>query len=313
MSTSIDTHAPMISKRVKSKPAPWLTAQIKALMNDRDELYRKYRKSNLACDRRAYQDKRNQVNITLRKARSNYNKELLRESSTDPEKFWKNLKSIYPASSKDKQPCQSFDINGVKCSNVSQIVSGFRSFFSTAINAIKSQAMRLTNFTWRDQSSITSKTYETFRLKEVTPTEICSLIKKLKKKKSTGCDNLPVVFLKDAKDAITKPFTYLINLSIKRGVVPTDWKLARITPVFKSGSRSQFNNYRQISILPIVSKIAEKIIQKQLMNFLHPFLTCFLISILYPFFLKINCASIKHTFSPKLRGTLQFPISPKPG
>ena len=79
---------------------------------------------------------------------------------------------------------------------------------------------------------------------------------------------MPVVFLKDAKDAITKPFTYLINLSIKRGVVPTDWKLARITPVFKSGSRSQFNNYRQISTLPIVSKIAEKIIHKQLMNFL---------------------------------------------
>ena len=38
-----------------------------------------------------------------------------------------------------------------------------------------------------------------------------------------------------------------------------------------------------------------------------------LISIPYPFFLKINCAFIKHTFSPKPRGTLQFPISPKPG
>ena len=56
------------------------------------------------------------------------------------------------------------------------------------------------------------KTYKTFRFKAITPTEICSLIKKLKKKKSAGCDNLPVVFLKDAKDAITEPLTYIINL-----------------------------------------------------------------------------------------------------
>eukprot|EP00794_Sanderia_malayensis_P006706 gene6706-7468_t len=54
------------------------------------------------------------------------------------------------------------------------------------------------------------------------PAEICSLIKKLKRKKSTGCDNLPVVFLKDAKDEIKEPLTYIIHLSIRNGVVPTD-------------------------------------------------------------------------------------------
>ena len=234
-STLIDIHAPMINKRVKSKPAPWLTVQIKIQMNDWDKLYRQYRKSKLDCDWRAYHDKRNQVNMMLLKARSNYNKDLLRESSNDSDKFWKSLKSIYPTSSKGNQQCKSFDINGENCTDAKQIANGFRSFFSNAVNHIKSQAMRLSNFAWRKQSSINFKTYKTFRFEEVTPVEICSLIKKLRKKKSTGCDNLPVMFLKDAKDEIKQPLTYIINLSIRNGVVPTGWKTARITPVYKSG------------------------------------------------------------------------------
>ena len=265
-STIFNTHAPIINKRVKSKPAPWLTSQIKALMNDRDRLYRKYQKSHLVCDRRAYQDKRNKVNITLHKARNNYNKELLKERSDDPEKFWKTLKRIYATSGEENPPCQSFDSNGEKCTGMKQIAHGFRSFFSTTVNHIKSQAMPLINFAFRISSDIVTKTYKTFHLKETTSVEICSIIKKLKQKTSTGCDNLRVSFF---KDAIKEPLTYIINLSIKSGVIPADWKSARIIPDFKSGSRSQFQNYRPISILPIVTKIAEKVIHKQLMTFLE--------------------------------------------
>ena len=90
---------------------------------------------------------------------------------------------------------------------MSQIVSGFRSFFSTAVNTRNSQAMLLTNLIWREPSSMIFNTSKAFRFKEVTPTEICNHIKKLQKKKLAGCDNVPFVFLKDAKEAMTKPPT----------------------------------------------------------------------------------------------------------
>ena len=172
------------NKRVKSKPAPWFTSYLKAVMNDRDKLYRKCQKSNLTCDRKAYQDKRNKVNIIVRKARNNYyNKELLKESSNDPEKFWKILKSMYATSGKESPPCQSFDINEEKCTNMKQIAHGFASFFSTTFNHIKSQAMRLTNFACRVPSGMITKTYKTFHFKETTSVEICSIIENPKKKK----------------------------------------------------------------------------------------------------------------------------------
>lgn len=53
-------------------------------------------------------------------------------------------------------------------------------------------------------------------------------------------------------------------MSYKYAVVPADWKVAAVTPIFKAGSKTDMTKYRPISILPIVSKIAEKWVIKLL-------------------------------------------------
>ena len=67
---------------------------------------------------------------------------------------------------------------------------------------------------------------------------------------------------------IATPLTHLINLSLTTNVFPADWKIAKIIPIYKSGSRSNLDNYRPISILPVLSKIIEKIKHRQLISFL---------------------------------------------
>ena len=74
--------------------------------------------------------------------------------------------------------------------------------------------------------------------------------------------------LKLSKHAIAQSLTDIINMSLIRGVVPRAWKRARVVPIFKSGDISSLNNYRPISILPIVSKIVERTVHKQLSEFL---------------------------------------------
>ena len=59
------------------------------------------------------------------------------------------------------------------------------------------------------------------------------------------------------------PF-YVFNMCLRQGCVPDDLKVARVTPIYKSGSKDDFSNYRPISVLPICSKILEKIVHKQL-------------------------------------------------
>ena len=56
----------------------------------------------------------------------------------------------------------------------------------------------------------------------------------------------------------------IFNLSLQQGYFPDDLKNARVTPMFKSGNKDDYSNYRPISILPICSKILEKIVHKQL-------------------------------------------------
>ena len=91
----------------------------------------------------------------------------------------------------------------------------------------------------------------------------------LKKNKAVGIDDLSPILLKDCASAISKPLGYIINMSIQTATVPTEWKTAKITPILKSGSPSETDNYRPISILPTLSKILEKIVHEQLSSYLE--------------------------------------------
>ena len=82
-------------------------------------------------------------------------------------------------------------------------------------------------------------------------------------------DNFPPGLLKDAALVLTKRLTFIINFSLETGVVPSEWKVVRVIPLYKSGSLAEIDNYRPISILPTLSKILEKIVYKQLMAHLE--------------------------------------------
>ena len=64
---------------------------------------------------------------------------------------------------------------------------------------------------------------------------------------------------------------YLVNLSLSAGIVPCDWKMARVVPLYKSGGHESMDNYRPISILPVTSKIMEKAFNVQLQRYLQRF------------------------------------------
>ena len=61
----------------------------------------------------------------------------------------------------------------------------------------------------------------------------------------------------------------IINQSIESGHVPVTMKLAKVVPIYKSKDKQMLNNYRPISLLPIFSKILEKVIHHRLFNFLN--------------------------------------------
>ena len=91
----------------------------------------------------------------------------------------------------------------------------------------------------------------------------------LKRSKSPGIDNIPPGTVKDAAKVIIHPHLHIINLFLATSTIPRKWKVARCVPIFQSGNAKDFDNYRPISVLPVFSKILERVVHNQLYEYLE--------------------------------------------
>ena len=97
---------------------------------------------------------------------------------------------------------------------------------------------------------------------------ILKILEEFKTNKATGVDNLAGRFLKDRSNKLCIPIVKICNLSIKLTSFQDKCKVAKIKPLYKNGLKTDPKNFRPISLLPFTSKIIERIIPDQTMNFL---------------------------------------------
>jgi hypothetical protein len=101
----------------------------------------------------------------------------------------------------------------------------------------------------------------------VTQTEILDSINQLQPKKSSDLNGISMFFLKKVMNSILKPFHHIVLSSLSTGVVPTQLKIAKVIPIFKSGDQSALDNYRSISLLSNFTKILEKVVGNRLTSY----------------------------------------------
>ena len=102
----------------------------------------------------------------------------------------------------------------------------------------------------------------------VTPEMIAKHIKKMKDSTSPGVEGIPPKLLKEIVEQISTPLAKVFNLSLEEGIVPSEWKEANITPLFKKGSRNKPDNYRPVSLTSVVCKLLETLIRDHMVEFL---------------------------------------------
>ena len=89
---------------------------------------------------------------------------------------------------------------------------------------------------------------------------ISKLIVVLNPNKAHGYDALSIRMLQMCSDSISKPLSIIFRNCLKAGYFPTAWEKANVVPVHKKGNSQILNNYRPVSLLPICSKLFEKIV-----------------------------------------------------
>jgi len=116
---------------------------------------------------------------------------------------------------------------------------------------------------------VTLLLFFTRAIKPVSEDEVVKILKDLDISKAAGIDTIKAIFLKDGASILGKPIAKLCNLSIKLSIFPDKCKIAKLKPLFKKGSKTEPKNYRPISLLPLISKIFEKVVLDQTQNFLN--------------------------------------------
>jgi hypothetical protein len=115
----------------------------------------------------------------------------------------------------------------------------------------------------------TAATGTMFILRPTTSDEVIKLISSISDKKATGLDQIPCKLLKLSAPIVSKSLCDILNLSIKTAIFPDDWKLAKVSPIYKGDAKDNVGNYRPISVLSAISKVFERIVFDQLYTYFN--------------------------------------------
>ena len=109
---------------------------------------------------------------------------------------------------------------------------------------------------------------DNFNLTLTKEKKVLEVFQCIKISKAAGIDRISGRLLKDGTSILAKSIAKLCNISISSGLFASDCKIAKLKPLYKKGSKTNPENFRLISLLPLISKVIERIVCNQVDNFL---------------------------------------------
>ena len=230
----------------------------------------KIQKSGLQIDFDNFKNAQKHARQTTKLKKCEYVKEQLKANISKPSKLWKVLKSIgLPSNSCNEICLKENEVLHFEPKETSNI---FKKFYENLAQLLVGELPPATN---KFNMETTKAFYDrmnignTFKLEEVGQEIIHKLLENTNINKAPGIDKLSGIFIKDGADILAGPLTQIVNLYIKYSTFPDLCKIAKLKPLFKKGSKTDPKNYTPISLLPLISKIFEKVIHIQTEHFLQ--------------------------------------------
>ena len=275
--------APKKSKYIRGNEKPHMNKGLKKAIMKRTRLLNSYRKSKSSSDWEAYRAQRNLVTKLNRRTRVTYFDRAIKCSERNSKTFWNSCKPFLSnkgAVTRDINLSQ----NGSPVQEDVEIAKLFNVHFNQITNSLNLrdwdpiyESVTITDPTLRSIDkfkshpsilAIKSNTgpLESFSFREVTSEEVDKLIKSLNCTKKVG-GPIPTKILKLSQNVVSPLIKNCINFCLKSCKFPSSLKLAEITPIPKAEESNSTSDYRPISILPLLSKIFEKVIANQLSEY----------------------------------------------
>ena len=244
---------------------PWITPAIKKSINKKNSLYKTFIKKRSTDSKNKYKSYRNKLTAILRKAERQYYLTKLERVKDNLGKTWRILNSITSRNTNSER-IREIIHNGKKINDDTVIANIFNNYFANiGPNLAKTIPQASDNFT----HFLPSNNSNSIFLRPTDSNEICDIIGHLKNSYSKGPDKLSTITLKNCRDELCEPLCLIFNKSIQDGVVPSALKVAKVVPIYKTDDKKLVSNYRPISVLPVFSKILERLIYARVIDFLN--------------------------------------------
>lgn len=237
-------HAPVCVKRVSKPHAPWLTDTIKIMIKDREKALSKYKNHNTPENWSDYKIKRNFVLNAIRKEKMAYISFLDKQKSS--KQLWNALRTMNVYKTNSTNLPNSF-------ADPNHINDHFLSVFDD--NACPENVAYFNSNTFNESN--------TFKFNLVDESIVIKAINSLKSNAS-GTDGINLSMLLLCAPVISKHLLHIINCCLQIGYFPNAWKTALVSPLPKVLNPTSVNDLRPISLLPIFSKVLEKIVYTQI-------------------------------------------------
>ena len=183
-------------------------------------------------------------------------KKKLSESIGQPKDLWKALKSFGLPNKNSSCEVSALKTNNTVEHDDNLILEGFKNYYSALAENLLNMLPKALN-----KYSINTRYYE--HMIQGSHFDLASV------SENAILDGLSECFLKDGAKFLAKPISDLCNLWINSEKFPDSGKVAKLRPLYKKGSLTQPCNYRPISLLPLISKVIEKVIHDQTSTFLN--------------------------------------------
>ena len=251
---------------------PWITSGIIASVKEKHLLYKKWKRSTTTHNKFGnhdyyirYKNYRYILKRAIKMAKKKYYTGKFENVSGDLKKTWKLINELRGKVKQKIKP--SFIINGQLIKNRRVIVNEFNTYFTSIATKMNESSAcgdlpvsGIPDFT----SYISTRTQGSIFLEDCTSLEIEKIISEFKNGTSS---DISVHILKKCSGIIAPYLTMYLNKFMEQGIFPENLKIGKITPIYKKGSKQEFENYRPISTLPIFGKIFEKILYSRLYSF----------------------------------------------
>lgn len=239
---------PLTRARSTAHSAPWLRGPLLHQLKQLLSLKRCYKKTLSSSLKAKLAVKELTFSLAFAEAKSQFEVQLVKEHGRDPSRLYRYIRST----TKSAELPRSMSFGSKLASDDLEKATLFNEYFYSVFT--------------RGYSSVPQSP------QSFPPTSVCidsiicseEEVYKILTSLNTSKDGIVSVLLKQCALALTPPITLLFNLSLSTSTLPLDWRTHFIKPIFKSKDRTSGLNYRPIALLPVISKVLERIVYNRL-------------------------------------------------